>query len=41
MEISVKIGKGGAEAAYLAMQNIAETQKQFLDKMSFRRQDYL
>jgi hypothetical protein len=27
MEISVKIGKGGAEAAYLAMQNIAETQK--------------
>lgn len=41
MEIKVKIGKGGYEGAYLAMQTIAKTQKEFIEKMSFRRQDYL
>ncbi len=41
MEIKVKIGKGGYEGAYLAMQHISKTQKQFIDKMSFKRSDYL
>ncbi len=30
MEIKVKIGKGGCEGAYNAMQNIAKNQKQFI-----------
>jgi hypothetical protein len=30
MAIQVKIGKGGHEGAFLAMQHIAKTQKEFL-----------
>ncbi len=30
MDIKVKIGKGGYEGAFLAMQNISKTQKEFI-----------
>ena len=41
MGIKVKIGKGGFEGAFLAMQHISKTQKEFIEKMSFKRTDYL
>lgn len=41
MSIKVKIGKGGSEGTFLAMQNIGKTQKEFIEKMSFKRQDYI
>lgn len=40
MTIDVKIGKGGNEASFLAMQNISRTQKEFIDQMSFKRINY-
>jgi actin-related protein 5 len=30
LDIKVKIGKGGSEGAFLAMQNISKTQKEFI-----------
>ncbi len=41
MDIKVKIGKGGYEGAFLAMQHISRTQKEFLETMSFKRSEYV
>ena len=40
LEIKVKIGKGGSEGAFLAMQHIGKTQKEFIESMSYKRSEY-
>ena len=39
-KIKVSIGKGGANAAFKGMQYIAKYEKDFLDRLSFKREDY-
>lgn len=38
--IEVKVGRGGANGAYLAMQNIARDQVELFNALSVKRGDY-
>ena len=38
--INIKVGKGGSEGAYLAMQNIARDQSELFNVLSVKKDEY-